>query len=159
MGREPAPEVPIRQLGRRGAAATECAFFGEDARFHHIGLALPSIHVANPGCEPVAAEEQKVSIAFIQLNGITIELLEPLADDSPIAKSLRQGVKLLHLCFEVPNLDQALELGRSAGFHRLSGPSPAPFYENRRVAWVFSKHYGLFELLEQDRISSSPEPR
>ncbi len=135
----------------------ECAFFGKEASFHHIGLAVKSIREVNPACEIFVEKTQRVSLAFIQLNGITIELLEPFGDNSPIARSVREGVRLLHLCYEVPDLEAALELCRPAGFHQISRPVPAPVFKNRRIVWVFSKHYGLFELVERDRGSAAAE--
>lgn len=129
----------------------ELSFFGEGTRFHHIGLAVNSIREICPSCEIFAEETQRVSLAFIQFHGITIELLEPAGDNSPIAKNLRDGVKLLHLCYEVPDLEAALDLCRPAGFHRLGPPAPTPVFHGRRLVWVFSKQFGLFELVEQER--------
>ena len=129
----------------------ECAFFGKEARFHHIGLAVKSIREVCPSAEPFAEQTQRVSLAFIDLNGVRVELLEPLGDASPIAKNLRDGVKLLHLCYEVADLEEAVELSRAAGFHRLTRPVPAPVFDNRRIVWVFSKEFGLFELVERDQ--------
>jgi methylmalonyl-CoA/ethylmalonyl-CoA epimerase len=124
-------------------------YFGEGASFHHIGLAVESIRAICPSCEVFVEETQRVSLAFIQFNGITIELLEPHGENSPIRKSLRDGVKLLHLCYEVPDLEKSLELARQAGFHRLGPPVPTPVFDNRRLVWVYSKQYGLFELVEK----------
>ncbi len=132
----------------------ECAFFGQDARLHHVGLAVESIRAIHPSSEILVEETQRVSAAFMRLYGVTIELLEPLGDKSPIARSLRDGVKLLHLCFEVPDLKTAIESCKSAGFRCLRRPVPAPAFGNRRIAWVFSKEYGLFELLER----GDPQP-
>ncbi|MFQ5411131.1 MAG: VOC family protein [Phycisphaerae bacterium] len=129
----------------------ECAFFGGGARFHHVGLVVKSIRAVNPSCEIVVEETQRVSLAFTRFHDIAIELLEPLGEDSPIARSLREGIKLHHLCFEVPDLDATLEQCRKAGFHRLGKPFCAPVFENDRAVWVFSKHYGLFELIERSR--------
>lgn len=126
----------------------ECAFFGKEARFHHIGLAVKSIKEASPASEVVADQTERVRMAFVRLNGITIELLEPWGENSPIERSLREGVKLLHLCYEVPDLEQTLKLCRPEGFHRIHLPKRAPIYDNRRVVWVFSREYGLIELLE-----------
>ena len=128
----------------------ECAFFGDGARFHHIGLAVSSICELCPDCEIVSEQTQKVSLAFIKVSGVTIELLEPLDEKSPIARSLREGVKLLHLCYEVPDLESALERCCAEGFHRISKPVPTTALDNRRIVWVFSKHYGLVELLESE---------
>jgi methylmalonyl-CoA/ethylmalonyl-CoA epimerase len=129
----------------------EFNFFGEGATFHHIGLAVESIRAICPDCEVFVEKTQKVSLAFIQFNGITIELLEPDGENSPIARNLRDGVKLLHLCYEVPDLEAALAQCRPAGFHRLGPPVPTPVFGSRKLAWVFSKQFGLFELVERGR--------
>jgi len=130
-------------------AVGECSFFGREAAFHHIGMAVDSIHAISPSSEPIANELEGVKMAFVKLSGVTIELLEPFGDSSPIRSSLRSGSKLLHICYEVPELGVAVDLCRQEGFHRLGMPKPSPAFGGRRVAWVFSKQFGLFELLEQ----------
>lgn len=127
-----------------------CSFFGPGARFHHVGLAVESIRSVSPDSEPRVEHTQKVSLAFVSLDGVTVELLEPFGDDSPILRNLRAGVKLLHLCFEVPDLDAAVASGKAAGFHRISRPVETGIFPGRRVVWVLSAHYGLIELLEGD---------
>ena len=87
-------------------------------------------------------------MAFIRLHGLTVELLEPLGADSPVARSLQSGTKLVHLCFEVPDLDEALAISRSSGFHLLGRPLPSPAFDDRRIGWIFSRDYGLIELAE-----------
>jgi methylmalonyl-CoA/ethylmalonyl-CoA epimerase len=133
----------------------DCKFFGEGARFHHIGMAVDSIRAICPDCEIFAEETQRVSLAFVQLNGITVELLEPRGENSPIARNLDKGVKLLHLCYEVPDLEATLDLCREAGFHRLGPPVPTHVFDGRRLVWVYSKQFGLFELAERDRRSDA----
>ena len=131
-------------------AARQLPWFGEGARFHHVGLAMRSIRDACGDAETRVNETEGVSLAFVEVHGIRIELLEPLGEDSPIARNLANGVKLLHLCFEVPDLDAALEHCRPAGFHRLKPPAPAAAMGGRRIVWVFHREFGLFELLERE---------
>ena len=138
-------------------AVLECSFFGREAAFHHIGMAVHSIRAISPSSEPIANELEGVSMAFLRLNGIRIELLEPLGDSSPILSSLRSGIKLLHICYEVPELAKAIALCRPSGFHRLGTPKPSPAFGGRRVAWVFSKQFGLFELLERNSEEKAAE--
>ena len=130
------------------AGMLEYSFFGPDAAFHHIGLAVHSIRAVSPSSQLMANELEGVSMAFLRLSGITIELLEPLGDSSPVRNSLRAGIKLLHICYEVPELGEAIAHCRPAGFHCLGKLKPSPAFGGRRVAWVFSKQFGLFELLE-----------
>jgi methylmalonyl-CoA/ethylmalonyl-CoA epimerase len=127
---------------------TDYDFFGEAARFHHVGLAVRSIRAVSPSSEAVVEKTQGVSLAFIHLHDLRVELLEPYGEGSPIERSLRDGVRLLHLCYEVPDLDAALARCRKSGFHRIRPLATTTALENRRIGWVFSREYGLFELLE-----------
>jgi hypothetical protein len=51
----------------------------------------------------------------------------------------------------VPDLAAALDSCRPAGFHRLGPPAATPVFNGRRLVWVFSKQFGLFELVEFER--------
>lgn len=124
-------------------------FFGPRALFHHVGIAVASIRDVDPTLTVVPDPRAGVSMAFLDLHGVTLELLEPLGERSPIARNVREGTKFLHLCYEVPDLAAAMAESRRCGFHRVQAPEPRPVYQERRVAWMLSTHYGLFELLEK----------
>jgi len=126
-------------------------FFGEHAEFEHAGIAVRSIAKAAPGVEITADPIQKVSVAFIHVNNIKVELIEPLTDNSPIANILHKGQSLYHLCFSVPDMQKALETARKHGFHCIAKPVPAKAFNEAKIAWVYSMVYGLFELIEKDR--------
>jgi hypothetical protein len=130
-------------------SAAERSFFGPRARLHHVGVGVPSIRAVDPSLDVIHDPRAGVSMAFLGLHGVTLELLEPLGERSPIARSVRAGVKFLHLCYEVPDLEEALAEGRRSGFHRVQPPEPRPVYGERRVAWMLSRDYGLYELLER----------
>jgi methylmalonyl-CoA/ethylmalonyl-CoA epimerase len=125
-------------------------FFGPEARFHHIGVAVPSITKAEPDVDAIADPIQKVGVAFLSVNGLTVELVEPHGERSPVQRSLEKGVTLLHLCYEVPDLRASLEHCRGFGFSPLGQPVPAVAFGGRKILWVFSRTYGLFELLEAE---------
>ena len=122
-------------------------FFGSDTKFHHIGLATKSIETLSPSSEVIFDPIQKVSVAFVRLNGVDLELIEPSGDDSPVTKSLESGVKLLHICYEVNDIRNAIQKCRSHGFHCIAQPVPATAFDDREIAWVYSRAYGLVELL------------
>ncbi len=128
-------------------------FFGPQARFHHLGIAVRSISEACPELEQVEDPIQGVAVAFAQIDGLSIELVQPATVGSPVDANLRKGVKLIHICMEVPALDAAVTECRQHGFHRISKPVPARAFDQRRIVWVFSKTYGLFELLENPNIA------
>lgn len=123
-------------------------FFGPKARFHHIGMAVRSIEGAVPGLDVVEDPTQRVRVAFIQVAGMTIELIEPASKNSPIDGSLEKGRKLLHFCVEVPSLDGALKHCAPYGFRKMSQATPAAAFEMRKIIWVYSIDFGLVELVE-----------
>ena len=136
----------------QSANARALALFGDGAVFDHVGIAVRSIAAAGVPDAPVTRDvKQRVSVAFVETGGVTLELIEPLGEDSPVLRSLANGQPLVHLCFRVPNLELAMSCGKQSGFHRLASPVPAPAFENRRIAWVFSRTFGLVELLEASK--------
>lgn len=123
-------------------------FFGDDAEFEHAGIAVRSIRDAVSGLEITEDPIQRVNVAFVHINNLRIELIEPLTEKSPITNILEKGQSLYHLCFKVPDMIKALESARNHGFHSIARPVPAKAFNDKKVAWVFSKVYGLFELIE-----------
>ncbi len=125
-------------------------FFGEHAEFEHAGIAVRSISDAVHGAEKTEDPVQRVNVAFIYINNFKIELIEPITEKSPITNILDKGQSLYHLCFSVPDIRKALETARQHGFHCIARPVPAKAFNDNKVAWVFSKIYGLFEIIEKD---------
>lgn len=89
-----------------------------------------------------------VSVAFISVNGSNVESAGPKDDESPVNLSLKKGIKLLHPCCAVPNIDEAFAVCKKRKFHCISRPAPAVAFDNKPIIRVYSRIYGLFELLE-----------
>lgn len=126
-------------------------FFGPSAKLDHVGLVVRSIAKISPDEETVSDPIQKVNIAFVNFHDTKVEFLEPHDESSPVWKSLTKGEKLLHLCYEVDDLDEALQRGRQHGFHCIRRPVPAVAFNNRLIAWVYHAEFGLFELLQREK--------
>jgi len=123
--------------------------FGEDAVFDHVGIAVFSIRdVVGDKVEVTDDELQKVTVGFVDMHGLKIELVQPFGEDTPIKESLKKNQKLLHLCFRVHYLKEAMVEARKHGFHCIAQPKPAKAFQHKRIAWLFSRVYGLIELLE-----------
>ncbi len=128
-------------------------------KISHIGIAVTSIEEATPfyrdvlgmefeGTEVVA--EQKVKVAFFAVGESRIELLEPTADDSPVAKFLeKNGPGVHHVAYEVSDLEQRLNALKAEGV-RLIDESPRTGAHNTRIAFMHPKASGgvLTELCE-----------
>ncbi|BAG83792.1 MAG: methylmalonyl-CoA epimerase [Candidatus Azobacteroides pseudotrichonymphae] len=88
------------------------------SRIEHIGIAVKNIKDSLPyyegilGLKCYSIEEvvnQKVRTAFFKVGETKIELLEPISDESTIAKFIKKkGEGIHHIAFAVPNIDTAL---------------------------------------------------
>lgn len=126
-----------------------------DAKLHHTGLAVHSI--MDSGFQDLMVHEdpiQRVKVAFVTFNGVAIELIEPLNETSPVSNSLKKGIKLVHLCYEVNHLDESIKFAKQNGFSIISKPVPAVAFEGRKIQWLFHKTLGLVELVERVKNES-----
>jgi methylmalonyl-CoA/ethylmalonyl-CoA epimerase len=113
------------------------------ARVAHIGIAVTSIDAALKfyrdvlGIEPLPAESADgTTIVPLPLGEVQIELLEPRDPAGPVAKFLaKRGPGIHHVCYRVPNLEQALERCRAAGY-RLIDEVPRRGAGGRRIAFL-----------------------
>src|SRR6266571_1659193 len=97
------------------------------ARVAHVGIAVPSIAHALAFYRDILG---------LTLGDVRIELLEPRDPASPVAKFLaRRGPGIHHICYRVPDLDQALERCRAAGY-RLVDEQPRRGAAGRRIAFL-----------------------
>jgi len=129
---------------------------------HHLGFVVKSIlTVADEFAASLSARWdgeiihdpiQRVRVAFfspVHSANPVYELVEPASEDSPVTDFLKKRVGLHHVCYEVDDLDAALEAARSTGWAIASSPASAVAFEGRRIAWIFSKTRLLMELLER----------
>lgn len=94
--------------------------------------------------------EQHVTVAFMPAGDSEVELLEPDETDSGVARFLeKRGEGIHHICFEVTDLDAALERLKEAGVE-LINPEPVTNSRGWRLAFVHPKaaHGVLIELFE-----------
>ena len=130
-------------------------------RFHHVGYAVQSIsdyrfEFFDPLFSPLSVSRivedpiQRVRVCFAKMQGgVTIELVEPAASDSPIKTIIgSQRGGLYHQCFEVDDLDEAIARFRSKSSLPLARPAPAAAFDGRRIAFVLTPQRDLIELLE-----------
>jgi len=118
------------------------------SKIDHLGIAVHSIDEASRfyrdalGLRCTGTEEvpdQKVRVAFFPIGDTRIELLEPTADDSPIAKFLaKNGPGLHHIAYRVADLPATLAALKSAGV-RLIDESPRPGAHGMQIAFAHPK--------------------
>ncbi|MBD3406537.1 MAG: methylmalonyl-CoA epimerase [Candidatus Lokiarchaeota archaeon] len=128
-------------------------------KIDHIGIAVDSIEkwlvyyrdtlgLQYTGSEVV--EEQKVKVAFLGIGESRIELLEPTADDSPIARFLeKRGSGIHHIAVRVDDIEAAIKAHKESG-SRMIDETPRTGAHNMRIAFVHPKTTGgvLMELCQ-----------
>jgi methylmalonyl-CoA/ethylmalonyl-CoA epimerase len=114
----------------------------------HLGIAVRSIDEAVPiyetalglrclGREEVAS--QRVKTAFFDVGGVHLELLEPTAPDSPIAKFLAEkGEGIHHIAFRTDDIKGQLEQAAAGGV-RLINAAPFEGAAGKLVAFLHPK--------------------
>jgi len=129
-------------------------------KLHHIGIAVDDIDKAiqrhkalfglHPVTEVVEDPIQKVSVVLLSAFGgeVFIELVAPLAKDSPISNFLKRGIHLYHVCYLVEDLEKTLEEVRQDSLI-ISKPAPAKLYGGRRIAFIYAPDGYVVEFLEE----------
>jgi methylmalonyl-CoA epimerase len=104
------------------------------------------------GTAPEAVASQSVQVRFLDSGAARLEIVEPMAPDSPISRFLaRRGAGLHHVAFRVPRLAATLDDLAGRGV-RLIDRTPRPGAEGRLVAFVHPSSTGglLVELIEEE---------
>ncbi|MDR1379617.1 MAG: methylmalonyl-CoA epimerase [Synergistaceae bacterium] len=126
----------------------------------HIGVAVKNIEeslkfwektlsIKCAGVEEVAA--QKVKTAFLPVRDTEVELLEPTADDSPVAKFIeKKGEGIHHLAIRVDDVQKSLDELKAQGI-RLIDEKPRPGAGGAKIAFIHPSATGgiLLELSER----------
>jgi methylmalonyl-CoA/ethylmalonyl-CoA epimerase len=114
----------------------------------HIGIAVPTLDEAISlyrdvlGLVPSAVEEvpsQQVRTVFFDLNGVHLELLEPTAPESPIARFLaKNGPGVHHIAFKTDSIEEQLSQAAHHGC-RLINETPTAGANDKLVAFLHPK--------------------
>lgn len=113
-------------------------------KLDHIGIAVKSIAAATKIYEDLGlrvehvetVDTQKVRTAFLSVGDANLELLEPSAPDSTIAKYIeKRGEGIHHICLRVDNIEEHLKRLKERGY-RLINEAPVPGAHGCRVAFL-----------------------
>jgi methylmalonyl-CoA epimerase len=127
-------------------------------KIDHLGIAVRSLAEARTAFEAlgfrVEAEHEvpseRVRAAFLPIGDSHLELLEPTAADSPIARFLEKRSGLHHVCLLVDDIEAAVAELRAKGVE-LVGEAPRAGAGGCRVAFVHPRSAGgvLLELKQE----------
>lgn len=126
----------------------------------HIGIAVKSLQATLPfytdvlklelkGIEEV--ESEGVKVAFLKVGETKIELLEPLNDESPIAKYIeKRGEGIHHIALGTDSIEERIEEIKTKGIKMINEQAKTGA-GGAKVAFMHPKSTGkvLYELCEK----------
>jgi methylmalonyl-CoA/ethylmalonyl-CoA epimerase len=93
---------------------------------------------------PLPQPEHGVTVVFVELPNTKIELLEPLGDNSPIAKFLEKNSDggMHHVCYEVEDIRAARDRLKDKGARVLGDGEPKIGAHGKPVLFLHPKDFG-----------------
>ena len=85
--------------------------------------------------------------------GARLELIHPLSETSPVARALKQGGGLNHICYRVEDLESSIQAMVANGAKVVREPLPAVAFDGRRVTFLYTRERELIEFVEAGTIS------
>ncbi len=130
-------------------------------RLNHVAIAVKDLAKATAiyknalGAKVTAPTEQPehgVTVVFVELPNTKIEFLEPLGENSPIAKYLEKNPDggIHHVCYEVEDILAARDLLKAQGARVLGDGNPKIGAHGKPVLFLHPKDFcGTLTELEQ----------
>ena len=130
-------------------------------RLNHVAIAVRDLAAATAVyknslgatmTEPSAQPEHGVTVVFVTLPNTKIEFLEPLGENSPIAKFLEKNADggIHHICYEVDDIIVARDRLKAQGARVLGDGNPKIGAHGKPVLFLHPKDFlGTLTELEQ----------
>ncbi len=119
-------------------------------KLNHIAIAVADLQAASDlyrlafgakVSEPQALPDHGVTTVFVELDNTKLELLQPLDDNSPIAKFVENNPDgaIHHFCIEVDDIEQAIETAKANNLRVLGSGAPKIGAHNKPVVFLHPK--------------------
>jgi methylmalonyl-CoA/ethylmalonyl-CoA epimerase len=130
-------------------------------RLNHVAIAVKNIAAASATyrdtlgakvSDPIAQPAHGVTVVFIELPNTKIELLEPLGENSPIAKFLEKNPDggMHHVCYEVEDILAARDKLKAGGARVIGDGNPKTGAHGKPVLFLHPKDFnGVLVEVEQ----------
>jgi methylmalonyl-CoA/ethylmalonyl-CoA epimerase len=130
-------------------------------RLNHVAIAVKDLGAATAiyknalgasMTEPTPQPEHGVTVVFVNLPNTKIEFLEPLGENSPIAKFLEKNGDggIHHICYEVDDIIAARDQLKAQGARILGDGNPKIGAHGKPVLFLHPKDFlGTLTELEQ----------
>ena len=130
-------------------------------KLNHVAIAVTSVDAAAKQyknilgakvSKPIDLLSHGVKTIFVELDNTKIELLEPIGDNSPIEKFLKNNPLggMHHICYEVPSIIEACLKLKAEGATILGSGEPIIGAHGKPVIFIHPKNFNgtLIELEE-----------
>lgn len=130
-------------------------------RLHHFGVFTKDINISSKEYEKIGFsvledtvldEHRNIYILFMQNNDMVIELIQKadISTPSPVDMYLdkKEFQSIYHTCYSVNNISAAIEELTHSGYVLISKPECAVAIQNKKVCFLYNKHVGIIELVE-----------
>lgn len=135
-------------------------------RLNHIAIVVPDLGKAASRYRdmlgatvsaPQPLAEHGVTVVFVDTGNTKVELLEPLGENSPIAKFLEKypGGGMHHICFEVSDIAEAAKTLEAQGARVLGDGTPKTGAHGLPVLFLHPKDFDG-TLIELEQVASVP---
>ncbi len=130
-------------------------------RLNHVAIVVPDLasatatyrdHLGATVSDPESLPEHGVTVVFVELPNTKIELLEPLGEQSPVAKFLERNADggMHHICYEVDDIIKARDKLLAGGARVLGSGEPKIGAHGKPVLFLHPKDFcGTLVEIEQ----------
>lgn len=89
-------------------------------------------------------KDRNVKLAFLKNydSNEVLELVAPVNENSPVShtlKTMKNVATPYHICYEVTDIEKAIEVLKGRKYIMTDMPKPAVAFEDRRVAFMLSR--------------------
>jgi methylmalonyl-CoA/ethylmalonyl-CoA epimerase len=157
--------APLSRLVRDdGVSPDKPDYPGRNAmigRLNHVAIAVRDLAAASAlyrdtlgarVSQPLPQPEHGVTVVFVELPNTKVELLEPLGEDSPVAKFIARNPDggIHHICYEVDDIIAARDRLKESGARVLGSGEPRIGAHGKPVLFLHPKDFtGTLVELEQ----------
>jgi methylmalonyl-CoA/ethylmalonyl-CoA epimerase len=133
--------------------------YSNTLKYHHVGLLVESIEESIEHYSALfgkfnvsdifVIQSQKVKVCFVKnAHDSYIELVQPLGEDSVVAKLLKKRMSYYHLGYKVANIENAVTELEQLNYKPMEYFNSEAF-NGKRCIFLFTPETHLIELIEQ----------
>lgn len=131
-------------------------------KIDHIGIVVKSLATAieqwttvfgyYQQTNAIINTRQMVKIVFLEKNGsLSVKLVEPINELSPVFRFAKKGGGLHHLCFKCDDIEIECKFLKHSGLRIITQPEPGEAFDNEKIAFLLTNHGVNIELIETNK--------